>query len=170
LLHLSVHYAWSHMLQFGTWRTIRDVAALGRTGRVNWDAVPALAQEHRAGTCVYWTLRLCSQLADVPVPPEVLAALTPPQAESVLRGLERHLRVQCLPWDSYCPSERVQRLMWNLAVLPWRSGHGRVRPWDHNEVLPGESRQGPVSLGRRLRQQASNLGVWGRYLRLLVNV
>jgi hypothetical protein len=57
-------------------------------------------------------------------------------------------------------------MMWSLAVLPWRSGHGRVRPWDIEDLMDDDKRRhGPLY---RLKLQLTSLGSWGQYVRLLV--
>jgi hypothetical protein len=167
VLHLAVHFAWSHMMGFGTWRTLRDLDAMTRASSVDWRHVVQLSRRYKMETCCYWTFRLAQQLSGVGVPAEVLEELRPPQSEFVLRRLERHLSLNIFPVESLCPSEAVRRGMWSLAVLPWRSGHGPVRPWwlDEQSAPTPQPKRAGLS---RLAKQLSSLGAWGRYLRTMV--
>jgi hypothetical protein len=139
LLHVCLHFAWSHLMRFGAWRTFRDVSAVVSSGRVDWDAFVTLARETRAASCCYWTFRLAKRVARVPVPPEVIRALRPPRPEAYLRGLERHYVRNLVPSGLACPSVRVDRALWNLGMVPALSGFGDVRPWDRDThfIRPG---------------------------------
>ncbi|HUK63018.1 MAG TPA: nucleotidyltransferase family protein, partial [Dongiaceae bacterium] len=68
LLHLCIHFAWSHQMQWGAWRTFRDVDALTRGGRFAWGRFAELARTSRAATICYWALRLARDLAGTAVP------------------------------------------------------------------------------------------------------
>ncbi len=77
LLHLCVHFAWSHMFIAGIGRTVRDVATLLERGEVDWDGFIALARRTRAASCAYWTLAMSRTLAEARVPddsPEIAPA------------------------------------------------------------------------------------------------
>src|SRR5205085_4264663 len=39
LLHASLHFAWSHEMSFGVWRTIRDVERIVATSAIDWQAL-----------------------------------------------------------------------------------------------------------------------------------
>ncbi len=164
LLHLCLHFAWSHMMSSGAWRTFRDLRALMDAGDTDWDEFVALARKSRGASCCYWTLRLAHNLVGVRVPEEVLGALRPPMSESMLDRVERHFVYSLLPSEVLCPSVFVARTMWRLGVRPRWSGHGSVRPWDRNEeLLVGGIR--PDSLGRRALNQLRNVKGWSRYVR-----
>jgi len=164
LLHLCLHFAWSHMMSTGAWRTFRDLRALMDAGDLKWDEFVALARRSRGASCCYWTLRLARNLVEVPVPDEVLAALRPPMTSSMLDRVERHFVYNLLPSEVLCPSVFMARTMWRVGVRPRWSGHGSVRPWDRNEeLLVGGTR--PDSLGRRALNQLRNAKGWSRYVR-----
>jgi hypothetical protein len=166
LLHLSLHFAWSHMMSGGAWRTFRDLNALVHVGEVNWADFLVLARTSRGGTCCYWTFRLARTLAGVRVPAEVERALRPAVPDSMLRRLEQHFILQVLPTESVCPSVKVGYTMWRLGILPGRSGHGAVRPWGRaDDLIPtrGVKTRGVA----KLVEQARNVRGWTRYVRTL---
>lgn len=135
LLHLCVHFAWSHRMRGGVWRAFRDVAVIsgghGRRDRapVDWPAFVDLARDSRAATCCYWTLRLARGLAGAPVPDDVLQALRPTVPTFVMNRLERHYVFDLFPTERHCPSEQLRRRLWELGIGPRRSEHGATRPW-----------------------------------------
>ncbi|HEY9427938.1 MAG TPA: nucleotidyltransferase family protein [Gemmatimonadaceae bacterium] len=164
LLHLCLHFAWSHMMSTGAWRTFRDLRALMDAGDPKWDEFVALARKSRGASCCYWTLRLARNLVGVPVPEDVLRALRPPMTDAMLDRVERHFVYNLLPSEVLCPSVFVARTMWRLGVRPRWSGHGSVRPWDRNEeLLVGGIH--PDSLARRALNQLRNVKGWSRYVR-----
>ena len=164
LLHLCLHFAWSHMLNSGAWRTFRDLRALIDAGDVRWDEFVALARESRGASCCYWTLRLAKDLVGVPVPGEVLDALRPPLSPSALERVERHFIYHLLPTEALCPSVFMARAMWRAGVRPRWSGHGGVRPWDRNEELLVGGRR-PDSVARRALDQLRNMRGWASYVK-----
>ena len=135
-LHACIHLAWQHMLRTGTWRTARDLRVITADPAFRWDDFVMLAHATRAASAAYWTLRLCEGLTALPVPPAVLAALAP-AATAALRPVhrrlddlvERHLLAVLIPGGIDCPSVRLRRLAWELALRPAASGHGNSRPW-----------------------------------------
>lgn len=129
LLHLCLHFAWSHLMLTGGWRTFRDINALAEAGAVDWPRFLEDAESARGRTCCYWTLRLARNLTGLRVPEEVLEALRPPLPAAVLARVERHLAHEILPSERICPSVRVRHRVWEIAFRPKWSGHGRVRPW-----------------------------------------
>lgn len=157
LWYTGVHFAWSHAMEWGGWRALRDVGAIiGRDGVV-WPAFVDLARDTRAGTCCYWTLRLARRLIRAPVPDDVLAALRPAGAEWLLNRLERHYVSNLLPSRDGCPSVRLSQRLWEAGIQPGRSGHGRVRPWQVDErwmmADAGPRKQEtPASLAAQLRR------------------
>lgn len=141
LLHVCTHLAWSHELRWGAWRAFADVSAILSAAAAE-DASPVVegeppsaraldelvgeALEVRAGSSVYWTLRLAAGLSGAPVPEEWLVALRPPAAS---RLLARHLAHQLLPGPGVAPSVKLARAGWAAAIRPGWSGHGGSRPW-----------------------------------------
>ncbi|MFI5242406.1 MAG: nucleotidyltransferase family protein, partial [Gemmatimonadales bacterium] len=157
LLHLCLHFAWSHMMATGAWRAFRDLDALLHTKRIQWREFTQLAQESRGASACYWTFRLARQLAGVAVPEWVEHALAPPEPEFALRRLEQHFTYDLLPTENISPSLWVTYQMWQLGLRPRWSGHGRVRPWDRADELLAAERPGRV---KRLFQHMRNAKGW----------
>jgi hypothetical protein len=133
LLHLCVHFAWSHMLISGIGRTARDVATLLERGDVDWDRFVPLARRTQAASCAYWTLTISRTLAGARVPDRVLEALRPPGSIAAAHALERAQITSALLGT--CPSIHLMRLLWSAAIRPRASGHGEVRPWKAGEAF-----------------------------------
>lgn len=131
LLHACLHFAWGHILREGAWVAFRDVAVLAQADDLDWDLFVQESLEASAGTACYWTLRLASVLGDAVVPEAALRALAPRRPRVVLARLTDHF-ISRLLGAARAP-ERLERAIWELAIAPTRSGHGRVRPWDHDE-------------------------------------
>jgi hypothetical protein len=171
LLHLCIHFAWSHLLRDGGWRAFRDLSAISARGAIDWPAFTALAQQSRAATCAYWTLRLAQALARVPVPPDVLDALRPSLPEAVLARLELHLAHEMIAPGALCPSVRLRRALWSAAIQPRRSGHGAARPWLHDGAFPvsGAARAEPRGIAR-WQAHLQRGSQWRRFLRTVVTL
>jgi putative nucleotidyltransferase-like protein len=165
VLHLAVHYAWSHMMMFGTWRTFRDLGALAATGRVQWGRVVDLAERHRATSCLYWTYRLADVLTGVETPAELQSRVRPPTPASWKQIVERHLASQALVSQVSCPSEALRRFLWGLAIRP--RDVGTARPWEIVEIEANPSTQPRPPVTRRLAWHLENVLSWWRYLRVL---
>lgn len=170
LLHACLHFAWSHALRVASWRAFRDVRALTARGGVPWDEFVVAARENRAATCCYWTLRLARDLMGVQVPAETLAALRPPLPEFVLRRLGQHFAVQLFARELACPSVALEKVMWEMGVMPRWSGHGASRPWNEADALAeGKPAARPVPSGSsRAMRQLRNLERWSRYARAVL--
>lgn len=165
LLHLCLHFAWSHMMATGAWRAFRDLDALLHTKRIQWREFTQLAQDARGSSACYWTFRLARQLAGIAVPEWVEHALAPPEPEFALRRLEQHFTYDLLPTENVSPSLWVTYQMWQLGLRPRWSGHGRVRPWDRADELLASERPGRV---KRLFKHMRNAKSWTRYGRLVL--
>lgn len=131
LLHACLHFSWGHMLREGAWTAFRDVAVLAASGAVGWEEFVREARQARAATASYWTLALAKHFAGARVPGWVLGTLTPPRSGRMLRALERHFQAGVL--GAPRPPRRLERLVWEVAMAPRASGHGTVRPWEHDE-------------------------------------
>lgn len=174
VLHLCLHFAWSHTLAAGSWRTVRDLKFLTAGGRVDWDGFEGLAQRSRAGSCAYWTWRIARRLGGLDLPVDVLERLAPPGSELRLRWLERHYLSHLVPLPrGACPSDRVRQALWEAGIRPGWCGHGDRRPWDRDSVYldgePGEVGEGmgaPAGpgAGAQLRGQVLRYREWARYL------
>ena len=165
LLHLCLHFAWSHMMATGAWRAFRDLDALLRTERVEWKEFTSLARESRGGSACYWTFRLARTLAGITVPAWVERALAPPDPEFALRRLEQHFTYDLLPTENISPSLWLTYTMWRAGLRPRWSGHGQVRPWDRADMLLQTERPARV---KRLMLHIRNAKSWSRYARLVL--
>jgi hypothetical protein len=170
MVHACLHFAWSHCMKTGAWRTMRDIARLAEDREHVWEEFIRLAIETRGTTCCYWTLRLARELADMPVPERVMDALKPPLPESVLNRLARHFALHLFAPEGVCPSEFVERTLWAAAIMPGWSGHSATRPWTHTHgFVPARPMASRVSFpGTRLASHARRLPQWGRYLRVML--
>ena len=129
LLHASLHFAWSHELTFGAWRTLRDVERI-TLGDVHWEDFIRKADASRGATCCFWTLRLARDITDANVPDEVLERLAPPLPSRVLKGLTQYFAAQAFPVPGTTTrSVSLSRALWSLAMRPRAQGHGSSRPW-----------------------------------------
>jgi hypothetical protein len=163
LVHVSLHHAWSHMMAFGGWRALRDIAAIC-SGPLDWDRFLALASDVRAASACYWMLRLGRELVGAEIPQEVLDRLGGIVRVPFETIIERHFTRDLLPLEGGCPSSRMSRWMWTLAMQPRRSGHGEIRPW-LLEDPPSHSRT-PPTVGDEmlsLAKQFGRFGDWWRY-------
>ena len=162
LWHACVHFAWSHSMQWGTWRAMRDTAAIVSLQGFDWPRFVSFARETRATTCCYWTLRLARHTANADIPDDALAALRPPYPEWLLSWLERHFQSSLLASEQRCPSVRLARRLWELGMAPGWSGHGNARPWQVTERWSATSSSTPksvrLSVMTSLRQLAA--GAW----------
>ena len=169
LLHIGLHFAWSHLMRFSGWRTFRDIDALVRRYAVQWDDVVREATDSRGASGCYWAFRLARNLSGVPIPADVLEALAPPRSARLLDRLERHFTVELLPTESVCPSVRLAYMMWGLGVMPRWSGHGAARPWDGQERIRARVRaRVPVGPRQRAMNQIRNAVGWHRYVRTML--
>jgi len=170
LWHTCVHYAWSHMFSRGV-RTFQDIAAIVRTGTVDWAAFASEATRTRAATCCYWTLLLARDLGGAAVPEEVLRALEPRMSSAMRRTITRHLENEIITGHGVCPSIRLRQLMWRAAIRPGRSGHGGNRPWsdtDWNAMLADHLEDGEALPADRM-PSSRDMNAWIRYLHSLVS-
>jgi hypothetical protein len=166
LLHLCLHFAWSHMMGSGAWRTFRDLDVLLGSSAVEWQRFIPLAVRTRGASCCYWTFRLAGVVSGVQVPASVLGALRPQLPDAVLDRVERHFVQNLLPTEAMCPSIRVGYAMWGVGIRPRWSGHGAVRPWERSDAFVGQGETGPA-LGR-MRDHLGRLREWRDYARLVM--
>lgn len=161
LLHAALHFAWSHEMTFGAFRTMRDVERVLAASPFDWVAFVQRARAARGATCCYWTLRLARDLAGVPVPVSVLEELSPRLPRRVLRSLTRYFAEHALPNpDLLVSSVSLSRALWTLGIRPGSQGHGRSRPWlDTAEWVrvPGGMRTGRTSAARRIIRHSFGL-------------
>jgi hypothetical protein len=156
VVYLAAHWVWSHMMNGGAWRALRDIGALTERSPFDWDACVARAREARAASCVYWTLRLAKTMANIDVPQSALSSLQPPSPAVLLTRLERYFVWQ-VSGGRACPSVRLGALLWSTALRPGWSGHGRARPWKNPELSIWAD--GPRSRPSRTQRLVESLSV-----------
>lgn len=165
VLHLCLHFAWSHVMRASAWRSCRDLGALLESGRIDWAEFVELANSTRAATCSYWTLRLARDLAGIDIPEKVLERLASPGPEFIDRCLERHFISQLVKGPGVrCPSPRISELAWTMGIRPGWSGHGSSRPWSRVSLFHSVSAGGDDAEGSRIGRQFTKLPELGRYL------
>ena len=166
MLHLCIHFSWSHMMRWGGWRTFRDVETLARCGGVNWAELMRLARDSRATTACFWALRLARNLVGAQVPNDVLRALRPRLPQFLLDRLEHHYVLQLFENENGCPSPTLAQRLWELGIAPHRSNHGLARPWqDLKKWVDWEhDASPPVTWPRRVLSQARHIGASVSYL------
>lgn len=162
LLYICLHFAWSHALSTGGWRTFRDVAALTGSADFAWSGFVEMARRSRGGAYCYWTLRLAARLGGVPVAGRVLDELRPALPDAVLSALERHFALRLFSVGSGCPSVRLGRALWRLGMRA-DDGPGGVRPWDHREDFAA-AQEGADGALRRAIEQIRDAPRWTGYL------
>ena len=167
---MSVHFVWSHEMRWGSWRALRDGAALIRQSPVDWTEFVELARGSRAGSCCFWMLRLAQRLAGANVPAHVLDALRPPRSRWILEKLERHYVTNLFPSVYGCPSVWLSRRLWVAGIRPHRSGHGGARPWHGSEGWSTDQRPAGKPLRRPIGEGLRRLGAGLAYLRRLQRV
>jgi hypothetical protein len=128
-VHVAIHFAWSHMLKMGAWHAFRDLDTLIQKSLLQWDRFIDTAVEWGASSCCYWTLRLGCEISHLAVPDEFLTQLAPRIPEIFRHPLMRHFANGLVRNGTVCPSARLERGLWSLAMQPWRNGHGAIRPW-----------------------------------------
>ena len=128
-VHVAIHFAWSHMLKMGAWHAVRDLDTLIGSGLLQWQAFVDTAVQWGSSSCCYWTLALGRALSDLPVPSDLLERLKPRVPDVLRRALMRHFANGLVRHGAACPSARLDRALWSVAMQPRRNGHGAIRPW-----------------------------------------
>ncbi len=169
LLHCSIHFAWSHTCSTGAWRAFRDIAELARGGHLDWREFTDAAHEGRAQGPGYWALHLARQIAGAPVPAHVLHALRTALRPRMHAVVEQHLMRELAGPRNACPSYRLRRWLWERAMRPHLSGHGRARPWRVGEERRWEvlERTDRVEPDRFKGSRARRLGAALRYVKTI---
>ena len=166
LLHLCIHFAWSHGMGWAVGRTVRDIATLLQVRAIDWPSFVALAAGTRATTAAYWTLSIARTLAGATVPAGALESMRPRQWRPASRILERSYIMTSL-LDA-CPSVRARQFLWTAGMRPGASGHGASRPWDVAEAFMQATHVAPnSSVFARATGQLRSLRAWLRFARVL---
>jgi len=168
LVYICLHFAWSHQLHRGAWRTFRDVCVLAERAPLDWDEVVELAERTNGVSCCYWTLRFAAGIAGADVPESVLSRLRPADPSLLRERLDRHFIQQLFPLGSKCPSISVDRWVWRLAIRPVRSGHGGSRPWHHDADFLCHSSDRAAEGRGKVVSHIRNRHRWQAYLRAIL--
>ena len=162
VLHASIHFAWQHRVNFGAWRTLRSIAAMTKRPDFHWERLERIARSAKAGTTVYWTLRMAELLSAISAPKELMQRLAPPNASWVMRALERHFIAAIAQGEgANSPSVWLNRRLWLAALRPEWSGLGKVpsrdrgRDWDR--AYGRESKESSMA---RVTRHAGNYRHW----------
>lgn len=131
LLHVCLHFAWSHAMESAAWRTFADIGTVVADSRFAWPRFLEVVRPTRGASACYWALRLAAAAASIDVPRDVLNTLRPSFPSALGVCLERHFLAQSALADAPAEklSQRVREFLWDTAVRPRASGHGAVRPW-----------------------------------------
>lgn len=169
LLHVLLHFSWSHMGTVGAWRAFRDVHTLAAGGSIDWGEFTRLAKASGGAAAAYWTLRLARACGITDVPTDVEAALRPGLVEPLCAVLDRHFAGQWYLSNEPCPSNWLERQLWRLAMGRLGTARGHTMPWVRGPVFPPPrmSREAETSPGKLLRHLTS-VGSYARYFRRVV--
>lgn len=119
LLHAAMHFAWSHTMHFGAWRTFRLANALIEGRLVHWPRFVALASRSGGRSSAFWTLQLARSLSGVRVDGRVLEELAVPPQPWLRALLERYFIAGIATGEApTSPSLRVSRTLWRVAMRP----------------------------------------------------
>lgn len=162
ILHAALHASWSHALRGAWWRSWHDVAPLLPTSDEGWTALTNDALAARAGTSLYWLLRLGRALTGMAVPETVLATLGVPIPALLRPLLFAHITGDACALVQSSPSVKLNKLAWRLALQPVASGHGAQTPWQY-EALGGFSSHEGEALSP-MRKLQYHLRRWRVYL------
>lgn len=160
-VHASVHWAWSHEGEVGSWQYLRDLAQIA--SELDWKAVATSADEVGASRPLGWALWSGRVLVEAPVPDATVAALRG-QVTGVMGSVcEREWITRSFRSPSASPSVAWTRYWWRRAM----GGLGRAEgawPWVLGDVTGAgrgpENREGttPGDGPGKLRRWQRHLG------------
>lgn len=163
LLHVCLHFAWSHAMGRQTWLTFSDLNGLLAGAEPDWEEYTAQASAVGAESASYWTFRLGVELADAPVPRGPLRELRPRLPGALLGVLARHYAHHLFPSEVFCPSVAIRRVMWRLGMERGRSADGSAHPWSYEEDFALRDEALGPSVGRRIVRNLGDVRAWARY-------
>ncbi len=135
LIHNSIHFAWSHALESGTWKALRDTGLLVTRPELQWDQVVRTARQAKAESTLWWTLHLATEWGNVPVDPDWLETLEAPTPKPIIALVRKHYaQMFAPPSRAPRPPVKIRQLIWEAALRPGRSEHGTIRPWARTDA------------------------------------
>jgi len=170
LIHASVHWAWSHEGEVGTWQYAHDTRLLGMAVEASdggWAAVSHGAELMGGEAAVAWALWFASRMGSLLLP--VMTLADRPGASGILGGLtEREWVIRAWHSPAASPSVKWSRFWWRRAM--GRLGdQSEAWPWKLGRMVPSASMQEtatrdemPVAAGRR--GPAASARRWQRHL------
>jgi len=172
LLHVCLHFAWSHAFAVGAWKAFRDVHWLVRHPALDVNRFVDIARDARALGTVRWTLRLARTVGGVDAARTVEEHLPGDGEGWRTRVLARHLTALASASVPEGLPVWLRHRLWEWALSPDAEGHGGVRPWDRDEdferaALPGTG--DAHALVEHVPSSAvARVGVAARYLRSIL--
>jgi hypothetical protein len=165
-VHAAIHFAYSHQFLSGGLNAFRDIATLSDSGEWSWNEFVATARRTGSESCCYWTLRLARGLTGLPVPTDVLDAISPVLGDRVSSVLEEHFSQLVLRAEHACPSVELRRRLWEYALHIEGLGNStsqffEVRP-DPNQAYR------EASLFRKISVNIRRAPKWSRYVASLL--
>ena len=170
LVHASIHWAWSHEAEVGTWQYLHDVHRLtaGWTDG-DWSALVDSARRVGGSVPVGWALWTAAAIGGLRIPDGVVEGLRGPARN--LDGIaEREWVVRALHSPMASPSVRWSRLWWRRAMRGLGDG-GERWPWclgragalAERDRVPVKGVAGGLSASP-LRRFARGIERWTRHL------
>lgn len=138
IVHASIHWAWSHEGEVGSWQYFHDIHRLSagwRQSDPRWATVVQNAESIGAASPVGWALWAAARLVDLDVAEPVISRLRSPRA--MLSGVaEREWVLRAFHSPAASPSVAWSRFWWRRAMgglgdavtaWPWALGRAPAR-------------------------------------------
>src|SRR5690606_26695686 len=168
LLHVCLHFAWSHAFSVGAWKAFRDVKLLVQHPALDVTRFVTIARDARALGTVRWTLRLARTVGGVEGVRSLEARVPGDDEGWHTQILARHLTALATASVPDALPARLRHRLWEWALRPDAEGHGGVRPWDRDAdferaALSGTGDPAPLA-GETPTDTMARLAVAARYL------
>jgi Uncharacterised nucleotidyltransferase len=154
-VHASVHWAWNHEGEIGSWQYLHDLCRL--EARLRWQVVLDLAESAGVARPVGWAVWAAAMLTEVQ--PDSTVLLNFLGGRRVADGLaERQWLLRAFASPSASPSVRWSRFWWRYAMRglgdqahewPWIAGSGPTANGELSDSARKTNRGGLSSAWRR---------------------